>query len=87
MKKPSGLAEFAALYEANKPGIKCWTCSIPEVEAINEAKRKGYIEFEGKRIVFRPGMVVGWLREIYGPQVTSNKIGHHFASRHHEKPK
>lgn len=75
----SSLADFAKENPVRKPGLKCWACSIPEAEEINQGRRSGTAI----------SVIRDWLvqRQGYSEDVaTLNKLTHHFSNnRHHER--
>ena len=72
------ILEFAAARQRNQKKPNCWTCSIPEREAVDEALRKGAAA----------DAVVGWLIKKKGysaSEPTRHKIKNHRQLGHHER--
>jgi hypothetical protein len=58
------------------PKRKCWVCSLPQIDEVNEALRTGH----------NPGTIAGWLREDQGVDLGHNplwqRISRHFKNGH-----
>jgi hypothetical protein len=76
------LATYIEEHPRSTGGVKCWLCSLPEVEEVNAAYRTGKASIPS---------IVRWLADQeQGPgysEATYSKVKGHFVSyRHHEKP-
>lgn len=76
-KSPSGLAAHLDHY-GKKKGPKCWLCTIPEREEVDEERRK-----RGRDCGV--AAVVEYLRTIHGDLATKHRVSNHFSEHHHER--